>query len=439
MVDNSRGTQRRRFVKSIGVGIAGVTLAGCTDDAGSPSSGEGGNESENNSGGTTIGSSEEGGSNGTVKIGSLAPNSGTFSSSGEYVTAGNRLAAKKINEEGGIAGKDVEAVVGDTETDPQAASSVAERLIQQEDIDMFSGAVSSSVGLAVRPIAEENEIPYNAGIASLKYGSEVCSPYVYANNPSTKMTANAYLPYFREEREMENVFFITADYEWGQNAWEYYQSFVPELGAEIAGNSFAAFGAKDFSSQISKAMNSGADTLVLTLYGQDIVKCVNQLLQFNAREQFNTVSTVVNSIQLNRAMNELEGFFFGGKYYWGVDSERNREFVDAFRNEYNEVPPMPAALQYGSTYEMLRAAQEADSTVGEDISRELEGWSVDPYYKGGKATFRDCDHRLISDVFLMRGKAESERESEDDLLAVVERFNGEDIAAECSGCDLPAW
>jgi len=421
---------RRKYLGAAGVSAGTLMLAGCTDNS---------SEGEGNSNGATTGT-PSGSNSDTLTLGSLAPNSGTFSSSGPYVDAGNRLAAQQINEEGGINGQDVEVVTADTQTSPQAGASAATRLIEQEDVDALSGAVSSGVGLAVADIAQDNSVPYMSGIASLDFGTETCPSYVYANNPSTHMTANAYVPYFNDQGA-ESFYFITADYAWGQNASEYYKELVPEIGAGFAGESFAPFGASDFSSQINNAMNSDADAVILTLYGQDIVNCINQMLNYNAREQFDYISTVVNSISLNRGMDELDGFYFGGKYYWGIESEQNQAFVERFEAAEGEKPPMPAALQYGSTYEMLRAAQEAGSTGGDAIASTLEGWSVDPYYKGGSVTFRACDHRLVSDIFLMEGKAEADRESEDDLLEVVERFDGDGLARDCSeSCDaLPAW
>lgn len=421
---------RRKYLGAIGSTVSAIALAGCFDNPD-------GESSPGDSNGTTTGTAGE---NDTIKLGTLAPNSGTFSSSGPYVEAGNALAVEQINEEGGINGTDVEVVVADTQTTPKAGASAATRLIEQENVDFLSGAVSSGVGLAVADIAENNQVPYMSGIASLDFGTETCPSYVFANNPSTHMTANAYLPYFNDQGA-SSFYFITADYAWGENASEYYKELVPELGAEFAGETFAPFGNSDFSSQISSAMNSDADALILTLYGQDIVKCINQLMNYNAREQFDYITTVVNSLSLNRGMNSLEGFYFGGKYYWGVEAESNQKFVQRFEDAEGEKPPMPAGLQYGSTYEMLRAAQEAGSSNADNVASKLEGWTADPFYKGGKGTFRACDHRLVSDIFLMEGKPESERESEDDLLNVVQRFEGEGLARDCSQtCSaLPAW
>jgi len=279
-----------------------------------------------------------------------------------------------------------------------------------------------------------------SGIASLDFGTETCPSYVFANNPSTHMTANAYIPYFNNQGA-DSFYFITADYAWGQNASEYYQELVPDIGTEFAGESFAPFGASDFSSQITSALNSDADALILTLFGQDIVKCVNQLTSYNAREQFDYIATVVNSINLNRGMNDLDGFFFGGKYYWEIEAEPNQQFVERFEASENEKPPMPAALQYGSTLEMLRAAQKEGSADADDVASQLEGRTADPFYKGGRGSFRSCDHRLVSDVFLMEGKAQSDRENENDLLDIVQRFDGEGLARDCSQTcgDLPTW
>lgn len=408
--------KRRSFLKLVGATGSAVGLAGCSQN-----SGDGSGES--------------------FTLGTLAPQSGGFSASGPSVVQGDELAVKHINEDGGVNGQDVEMAVRDTETNPNAAVRAARELIQQENVDALSGAVSSSVGLAVASLATNEEIPYIGGIGSAAVVQQDCSPYVFTNNPSTHMVATGTIPYLINNQDAEDIYFITADYTWGQTIWKTYQEIVPEAGGNIVGNSFAEFGANDFSSHISRAIDSGADTLMTTLWGQDQVKCINQLLQFDARQNFDNIAMAWNSIALNRSMDSVEGIYAGGPYYWGVDSDANQEFVTAYESEYNEKPPMASGMQYGSTISLLNAVNEAGSVSADDIATTLEGWSTDPYYKGGTQEFRACDHQNVSDWFVMQGKAESDMSENADFMEVIERRNGQDVVHDCfDSCEaLPAW
>ncbi|MEF8801343.1 MAG: ABC transporter substrate-binding protein [Halapricum sp.] len=414
-----RGTPKRRsFLKYVSATGATLGLAGCTSGIGG---GGGGSEA--------------------FKLGTLAPQSGGFSASGPSVVQGDELAVSQVNEEGGINGQDVEMVVKDTETDPNAGTRAARELIQQDDVDALSGAVSSSVGLAVASVANDEEVPYIGGIGSAAVVKNDCREYVFTNNPSTHIVASGTIPYLINEQGSQDIYFITADYTWGQTIQQTYEEIVPSAGGSIVGTSFAPFGAKDFSSQISKAIDSGADTLMMTLWGQDQVKCVNQLLQFDGRQEFENVAMAWNSIALDRSMDSVEGIYAGAPYYWGVDADPNSEFVSAYEDEYDEKPPMASGMQYGSTTSLLKAAQEVDSLSSDSLAGALEGWTTDPYYKGGDQEFRPCDHQNISDWFVMQGKAESDMSESAEFMSVIERRDGSEVVHDCfDACQaLPAW
>ena len=86
---------------------------------------------------------------GTLKIGTLLPQTGSLAFLGPPEFAGVDLALKDINDAGGVNGKNVEKVdsdSGDTSTD--TASQSVDRLLSNE-VDAIIGAASSSVTLSV--------------------------------------------------------------------------------------------------------------------------------------------------------------------------------------------------------------------------------------------------------------------------------------------------
>src|SRR4029079_15650804 len=86
---------------------------------------------------------------GTLKLGTLLPQTGSLAFLGPPEFAGVDLALKDINDAGGVNGKQVEKVdsdSGDTATD--TASQSVDRLLSQK-VDAIVGAASSSVSLSV--------------------------------------------------------------------------------------------------------------------------------------------------------------------------------------------------------------------------------------------------------------------------------------------------
>jgi len=91
-----------------------------------------------------------------LKIGVLVPSTGALSTFGpDYINAAN-LAAKCLNNFGGVNGAEVQISEADTGTNPEQGVAEAERLVNIEGVVAILGAASSGVSLAV---AESVTIP----------------------------------------------------------------------------------------------------------------------------------------------------------------------------------------------------------------------------------------------------------------------------------------
>ncbi|MBX2856010.1 MAG: ABC transporter substrate-binding protein, partial [Rhodobacteraceae bacterium] len=107
----------------------------------------------------------------TVKFGFTVPLTGPYSEEGADALRGFRLAVEHLNGRGdggmlitmrplawrnpGVLGRKVEYVVADTRTNPAAAVEGARRLIDSENVVMFSGSSSSGVAIALQDVAQE--------------------------------------------------------------------------------------------------------------------------------------------------------------------------------------------------------------------------------------------------------------------------------------------
>jgi branched-chain amino acid transport system substrate-binding protein len=123
------------------LGVAGLVLTAC----GGSSSGT--KDQPKASGSSSAAAGAKG--DGTLKIGTLLPQTGSLAFLGPPEFAGVKLAIKDINAAGGVNGKQVEEVdsdSGDTSTD--TASQSVDRLLSN-NVDAIVGAASSGVSLSV--------------------------------------------------------------------------------------------------------------------------------------------------------------------------------------------------------------------------------------------------------------------------------------------------
>src|SRR6478735_2845972 len=102
----------------------------------------------------SIGSTQEG----PVRLGLLAPLTGTGGPYGQEEEQAARAAVKIINEAGGVLGRKLELVVADDESQPTAGVAAARKLIDVDNVVSIGGVWSSAVALAIKPIALEKGV-----------------------------------------------------------------------------------------------------------------------------------------------------------------------------------------------------------------------------------------------------------------------------------------
>jgi ABC-type branched-subunit amino acid transport system substrate-binding protein len=83
---------------------------------------------------------------------------GSASTTSEASQFGVELAVQEINAAGGIAGRKLQLVVADTQTDPTVGVGEMKRLVQQEKVEFVFGPVISQILLAAAPVVNEAKI-----------------------------------------------------------------------------------------------------------------------------------------------------------------------------------------------------------------------------------------------------------------------------------------
>ena len=99
----------------------------------------------------------------SIILGAAVSLTGKYSTNGKHTKNGYDLAAKRINEMGGVTvgGKSykIKIVYYDDESTPARAAQLAERLIQQDGVKFMLGPYSSGLTKAMAPVTERHKIP----------------------------------------------------------------------------------------------------------------------------------------------------------------------------------------------------------------------------------------------------------------------------------------
>ena len=110
---------------------------------------------------------------GPIIIGHHCDLTGVISSWGVWHDKAAKAAVEIINQGGGIAGRKVELVTEDTESNPASGARKLRNLIQRSNAEFVVGSVHSGVMLAAIPVASElKTIYFSTGEATEATGSK---------------------------------------------------------------------------------------------------------------------------------------------------------------------------------------------------------------------------------------------------------------------------
>ncbi|HEY0658827.1 MAG TPA: ABC transporter substrate-binding protein, partial [Pyrinomonadaceae bacterium] len=95
----------------------------------------------------------------TIKVGVYGDLSGQTASFGQSTKNGIQLAVDEINAAGGVNGKQIQLIIEDDQGQPQQATTVVQKLINQDKVQAILGEVASTNSLAAAPVAQGARIP----------------------------------------------------------------------------------------------------------------------------------------------------------------------------------------------------------------------------------------------------------------------------------------
>jgi ABC-type branched-subunit amino acid transport system substrate-binding protein len=444
MARDSSSLSRRDAVKAAGtlgtLGIAG--LAGCTGGGGG-GGGEGGGGGGDGEDYPSLGNYPIEGD--TATFGFNVPTSGPYSSEGEDELRAYEMAVKHLNNGGGwvdsqfddlsgdgVLGYEIDYVTGDTATDADTARQSASRMIQRDDVVMFSGGSSSATAIAMQGLAQDEKVLY---MCCLTHSNDTtgkdCVRYSFREMFNAYMTGQALAPVVTEEYGDDLDFYqLYADYSWGQTQQASMNQFFEEAGWSEVDSVPTPLGTSDYSSYLSEAADSGADALFLNHYGLDGANSLSQAIEAGIDQDMEIVLPLYNRPMAEAAGGAIDGIF--GTIAWDsqIDNTPSSEFTEAFSNEYDgRVPSGPAQLAYAQTLQYAAAVERAGTFYPPEVIRALEDYEYDNIGMGAE-TMRGCDHQAQRDIPVVRGLPAAEQ-GEGQYFEIINVTSRDDVGYGC--------
>jgi ABC-type branched-subunit amino acid transport system substrate-binding protein len=259
-----------------------------------------------------------------------------------------------------------------------------------------------------------------------------CVRYSFREMFNAYMTGQALAPVLANEYgEDLNFYQLYADYTWGETVQESMRQFVEEVGGWNQVDSVPTpLGTSDYSSFLSDVPRDEVDVLMLVHYGLDAANSLPQAIEAGLEEDMEVVVPLYNRLMAQAASDSIEGIYGTADWNWKLDEEYSQSLSEAFNDEYDRPPSYAARLAYTVTMLYAAAVERAGTFYPPEVIRELEDYEYDNAGLG-QENMRACDHQAFRDVLVVQGKASGERESEFDLLDVVDQTPRDQIGYDC--------
>lgn len=340
----------------------------------------------------------------TVKIGVNMELSGAVATYGQSTVDGIELAIDEVNAAGGIDGKQVELVKYDNKSDAAEATTLATKLMTEDDVACVLGPATSGAFKAEIPVANDNKVPVISGSATAddvtvdasgvkEYAFRICF------NDSYQGTAMANFAY-KNLKVKKVVIILDNASDYSKGLAKSFKDTFTEVGGTIAAEEAFVAGETDFNAVITKIKDKDFDAIFIPGYYQEAGLIIKQ-----ARAQGIDVPIMGADGFDSPTLVELSGAaaandIYFSNHYSSLDEESVVvDFIKAFKEKHDKDPDAFNALGYDLAKFACDGIARAGGEGGEALKDALAGTEE---FKGVTGTFSvDENHNPVKAVVVI--------------------------------------
>lgn len=371
---------RRRFIRTIGGGIAATSLAGCLGTGSEPWPK-------------------------TIRIGAMGPISSPM---GTSIVNAAKLAVEEINAAGGIDGTKLELFTRDTKGDPKTAKSVYRELTMEKDVHATTGIFGSEVLLSVLPLmAEAETIHLGSGATTheaTKKVHEHYSKYKYffrVGPPNSHYLAELMFTFGKEEfntLDWNRIALLAEEFKWAESVAEELDHLFMELNTvEAVTTKHIAPDTRDFASLYRSLETADIDG-VYTVLAHIGTASLTEWAAIQPSFGYGGIHAQAQNPSYYETTDGAARY----AYTWSSATPRSEitEKTIPFANSYHEMfdgyPVSTGYITYDAIHMLKRAIKHTNTVESEQLISELE--TLTHTGTTGEIEFSSAQYRFAHDV-----------------------------------------
>jgi branched-chain amino acid transport system substrate-binding protein len=211
-----------------------------------------------------------------LKLGVLAPLTGTNAEYGKGFQVGMQMGVDRLNAAGGVNGYTFELVIRDSKGDAKESSDLARQFADDQAIYAILGDFTSGACMANAPIVDEGRIVQLSPTASNPAYASM-SPYCFSIMGRQDSEAPFYARYLYNKAGIKSVGIIYINSDWGKSSFDNFSAEANRIGLKMPVVVNYVQDEKDFSSLITRLRSDRTIEMVLIMDQGAVPQVVNQI------------------------------------------------------------------------------------------------------------------------------------------------------------------
>ncbi|HMK65624.1 MAG TPA: ABC transporter substrate-binding protein, partial [Thermodesulfobacteriota bacterium] len=326
-----------------------------------------------------------------------------------------RAAAARINKAGGIAGRQVEIFVEDTESKPPVGALKFRKLIETSGVDFVLDSNNSGVAVACAPIAKELKTLYFPSASATEISGEKGNRYVFQACTSVRGEARGAAKYAVKHIGKKWVT-VVVNYAWGWSNEEDFKKYITEDGGSVLASIRVPLGTSDWLPYLKGKIPKEAEGVFFANFGSDFLSFIRDL--HAVRPDIKKLGAVyaLSAQDIKKLGPAAEGLYCLTPYpthLEGLNNKHNKTFrelinVDDEGKEVGSGTRFVLAYNWAMWEAMytLKAGIEKSGWQGREdnpkLIKALEGltFKESVEFPQGDVRIRREDHRVITGLYV---------------------------------------
>jgi branched-chain amino acid transport system substrate-binding protein len=302
-----------------------------------------------------------------IKIGINAPITGDIPKVGEGTKYSAEMWLEENNNTLTVGGKDynVELVIEDNESKGESAAAVNTKLITQDEVLVIVGPQSSKQAVPAGGVANDLETPMISPW-STNPNTTLDRPWVFRTPFLDPFQGPVVANFVKDEFGFTKagvLYDIASDYPKGLA--EFFKQGWEDTGGTVAAFESFTTGDTDFSAQLTKIIDSGAEFIFAPQYYNEVALIVQQAHELGFEGPIVGSDSWGSAELMNLCGADCYGLFFSTHYAAEGATGATKEFIDKYNAKYGYVPDDVGALTWDSMNIVKKAIQDCGTITGD--------------------------------------------------------------------------